>query len=133
MKWLVLVFLLLSGCAAHQVRIGNTSVVAEIADTPQEWAQGLQHRTALGAHEGMLFVFPQPRTATFWMKNTLVPLDMIFIDGEKHIRAIEKSAQPCTQDPCPIYSHENISFVLEANAGFTERYSVQVNDSVFIH
>ena len=132
MKWLVFVLFLLSGCTTSHVLLGNTSVVVEIADEPQEWAQGLQYRTVLGDTKGMLFVFPQPKTATFWMKNTLVHLDMNFIDDQKRIIAIEKDVPPCTQDPCVTYTHDNVSFVLEVNAGFSDVHGIHISDAITI-
>ena len=89
---------------------------SEIADSEQEREQWLMNRTYLSTQSGMLFVFPQEGKYSFWMKNTLIPLDMIWIDHHGRVVDIQ-TAQPCDSDPCPSYipSHSGL-YVLEVNA-----------------
>ncbi len=85
-------------------------------------------REKLEENEGMLFIFPPPaRKISFWMKNTLIPLDIIFIDQEKKISEVIP-AYPCKKDPCPLFtSHKTVQYVLEVNQGFSQKHSLQKN------
>ncbi|NHF72259.1 DUF192 domain-containing protein [Paracoccus xiamenensis] len=77
------------------------AIRVEIADDPAERAQGLMNRSSLAENSGMLFIFEEPREAAFWMKNTLIPLDMIFMDAKGVIRHIHPSAVPHDLTPVP--------------------------------
>jgi uncharacterized membrane protein (UPF0127 family) len=112
----------------------SIKINAEIADSPSKRARGLQQRESLEENAGMLFIFERPDIASFWMKDTLIPLDMIFISenyiGEKTVVKIE-SAEPCTTEKCPTYSSEKaVKYVLEVNAGFAEMNNIVVGDSI---
>ncbi len=112
---------------------GNVSVTAEIADDTQERMKGLMHRKKMGEDEGMLFIFPGEQPLAFWMKNTLIPLDMLFIDSEGVIVDIKQYVQPCKEDPCPSYpAKEKGKYVLEVNAGFTEEHNIDEGDKLII-
>lgn len=105
------------------------TVMAEAARTPQERAYGLMFRTSLPDNHGMLFIFDREERVSFWMKDTLIPLDMIFIDADKKIIHIEKNAPPCKNDPCPVYpSTLPAKYVLEVNGGWGEKNGVMVGD-----
>lgn len=82
---------------------GNDAVTirVELADTPQARAQGLMFRRELPRGEGMLFVYEQPGPVSFWMRNTLIPLDIIFLDAQGVIRHIHPMAQPLDETPIP--------------------------------
>jgi len=113
------------------VDIGSTHVNAEVADTPENITRGLMFRTSLGENAGMLFVFDRDEIYNFWMKNTKIPLDMLWIDGNRRIVHIEKNVQPCTGDPCPTYSPSKTArYVLEVNANFTAAHNISVGDKV---
>ncbi|HEY9861483.1 MAG TPA: DUF192 domain-containing protein [Candidatus Obscuribacterales bacterium] len=85
-----------------QAKIKDQVIQLEVAQTPQQQAMGLMYRTELAANRGMLFAFNPPRSVGFWMKNTLIPLDMIFLrNGE--VKAIQPQVPPCKADPCPSY------------------------------
>lgn len=100
-------------------------IKAEIADSPEERAAGLMFRQSLGKNEGMLFVFSDSAVRSFWMKNTLIPLDMIFISENRTIAKIHH-ATPCTSDPCQLYSSEKpVKYVLEVNANLTSAYGIR--------
>ncbi len=103
-------------------------IKAEIADTTLTRMIGLMNRTALGENEGMLFVFERPQRLSFWMKDTLIPLDMIFIGEDKKVINIE-SAEPCTSLICPRYSSEGeAQYVVEVNGGFAKKYGLKAGD-----
>ncbi len=112
--------------------LGGKKVLVEIADNEQERATGLMHRTSLPENQGMLFVFDSSYPYAFWMKNTLIPLDMIFINSENKIIDIV-TAPPCGADPCPTYSpREPARSVLEVNAGFSRNNNISRGDIVQI-
>ena len=100
----------------------------EIATTPQQHAKGLMFRTEMAEDAGMLFFFPQVSELSFWMKNTVIPLDMIFIDGDGTINHIHKNAKP--HDLTKIGSDKPSRAVLELNGGATDKFDIQVGDSV---
>lgn len=80
---------------------GTRPVTIEIADTPQERAQGLMFRRDLPAGRGMLFIYEHPQPVSFWMRNTLIPLDLIFLDTQGVIRHIHRMARPLDETPIP--------------------------------
>ncbi len=111
----------------------NVTFTVEIADTPWEQEQGLMHRTSLPNSHGMLFVFPTERNVTFWMKNTSIPLDMLFIDENFTITTLYSSVQSCLSDPCSLYpSSSPVKYVLEVNAGICEESNISVGDQMQI-
>jgi hypothetical protein len=105
----------------------------QIAQTNEELERGLQYRDSMPKDEGMLFIFPQNVQAMFWMKNTLFPLDIIWINEDKKIVHIEKNVPPCLQEICPTYGPtEPVLYVLEVNAGFANANNISVgNQAVF--
>jgi uncharacterized membrane protein (UPF0127 family) len=110
---------------------GSVEVVVEIAHSPEERSQGLMFRESLPENSGMLFIFDEEAVRTFWMKNTLIPLDMIFIDSGMSIIHIEKDVRPCESDPCSTYSSQlPAQYVIEVNAGFSEKNSMDIGDSL---
>ncbi len=114
------------------VIIKGKKIIIELADSEEERTKGLMFRTSLKENAGMLFTFDQPSTKSFWMKNTLIPLDMVFIDENKRIINIE-TAQPCAADPCQTYMSKGPAlYVLEVNAGFTEKNNIKTGDKVEI-
>ena len=97
----------------------SRAIHVEIADDEAERAQGLMNRTALADNSGMLFIFDAPREAAFWMKNTLIPLDMIFIRADGTIDRIAENRPP--QDDTPTTSGGIVSAVLELPGGTAAR------------
>src|SRR5688572_12246217 len=81
-------------------------ILVEMATDDATRAQGLMYREHLPAGRGMLFVFPGNDVYSFWMKNTLIPLDMIWIDEGRKVVHVKRDVQPCRADPCPSYSPE---------------------------
>ena len=101
----------------------------EIAETSEEMAQGLMNRKHLDADSGMLFLFPEQGFQSFWMKNTLIPLDVIFINQEGIIGHIHHYAMPkdLTSIPSQIPAH----YALEINGGLSASKGIQVGQKVF--
>jgi hypothetical protein len=97
-----------------------------LALTPAQRAQGLMHIRELGHYEGMLFPSPAPAPATMWMKNTLIPLDMLFIREDGTIARIAARTTPLSEET--IDSGEPVTAVLELNGGFAERHAVAAGD-----
>jgi YVTN family beta-propeller protein len=113
----------------------DSSVIArvfvEVPDELDEHIRGLMFRQHLPWNAGMLFAFYEEEHIAFWMKNTLIPLDMIFIDSSSEIVDIIENVPPCEQDDCPGYpSQEPAQYVLEVNAGFVQENGVRVGDRV---
>lgn len=104
------------------------AVAVEVADTPDARAHGLMYRKDLGADAGMLFVFPTESEQRFWMKNTPLPLDMIFIGANHHIVGIVADTRPFTTNPLGVDAPSE--FVLEVNAGFCAKRGVTVGNAV---
>jgi hypothetical protein len=108
-------------------------VIAEIADTPARVARGLMFRREVPEGEGMIFVFPGRDLHVFWMKNTLVPLDMIWLDDDGAVVHVEASVPPCRADPCPSYGPPRLSrYVLEVRAGTAAREGLALGDRLRI-
>lgn len=111
---------------------GPVEVHAEIADSDAERQTGLMNRTSLDEDGGMLFVFDNDVTAAFWMKDTLIPLSIAFIDANGEIVTI-RDMEPCEADPCPTYASDApYRHALEVNQGAFDDWGVQVGDRVEI-
>jgi uncharacterized membrane protein (UPF0127 family) len=101
---------------------GQAAFGVEIADTDAARARGLMHRDSLPRSAGMLFVYPRPVRAQFWMKDTLIPLDMIFADEAGRVQGVHHRARPL--DTTVIDGGPGIRFVLEINGGLAERMGI---------
>ena len=107
----------------------KTVVALEVARTEPERSRGLMHRTSLPERAGMIFLFDRPGVYPFWMKNTLIPLDIFWTDTSGTVVWIAESVPPCQADPCPEYPPKAVaSYVIETNAGFAKRHGVKVGD-----
>lgn len=107
---------------------GGTLIHAEIADTARKRAEGLMYREHLAKNRGMLFTFDQAQPWTFWMKNTKIPLDIIWMNEKKQIVHIESNVPICTRtdDGCRQYQpNEPALYVLELGGGMAEYYKLQ--------
>lgn len=107
---------------------GTAQFSIELADTPQEQAQGLMHRAEMPLSAGMYFVNARPRRTSFWMRNTLIPLDMLFIDAAGVVQRIHSNAIP--HDETPIPSGASVLTVLEINGGLAERLGITEGSQV---
>lgn len=102
------------------------AVTVEIAADDATREQGLMYRDHLPPDTGMIFLFPQSGDYPFWMKNTLIPLDMIWIDDQKRIVHVARDVPPCKADPCPSYPPGGTArYVLELAAGVAARHGLQ--------
>jgi uncharacterized protein len=110
------------GLRVVQLKIADSSLFAEIADTPQTSANGLMYRDSLPEDHGMLFVFEKPKTVSFWMRNTKIPLSIAYIDSAGKILEIE-SLKPLDETPVASASGQ-VAFALEVNEGWFKRNGV---------
>ena len=101
----------------------------EFAKTPEEWQKGLMNRFSLPKNSGMLFIFPDETNRSFWMKNTLIPLDVIFISSKGRVNEMT-TLNPCWEtEICPSYNSKTpAQYVLEVNAGSTEKWKIMEGD-----
>jgi uncharacterized protein len=106
------------------LRAGGSSYrfEVEVADDDAERARGLMHRESLGRFEGMLFVYDAPQPATFWMENTLIPLDMLFFDEAGRLARVHADAEPMSREV--IFGGDEIRYVLEINGGLAETLGI---------
>ena len=112
---------------------GGRTCVLEIADTERSREVGYMHRTRVGEEEGMIFVFPRSDFHSFWMRNTLVPLDIIWMDGDFTVFHIEHEVPPCRADPCPSYGPvRKARYVLEVRGGMARREGLKSGDRLRI-
>lgn len=114
-------------------QVSNETIQLEVARSPEEQAIGLMYRTSLANNRGMLFQFNPPRPTQFWMKNTLIPLDMLFL-RKGVIQFISANVPPCTSDPCPVYGSPTIEIdqVIELRAGRARELGLKVGDTLSI-
>ena len=102
----------------------------EVADTPERWAQGLMFRERLGEDEGMVFLFPEPTAGGFWMKNTLIPLDMVFISEDWRVVGVIEDVPPLSEVSRTVGTPSR--YVLEFAAGTMKSVGIGAGDRVTI-
>ena len=112
----------------HSATTGDHSFAVEVVDTPEGRAQGLMFRTELAPDAGMLFDFKQEREVAFWMQNTLIPLDMLFVGADGVVKTIHVNARP--QDPTSIPSEVPVQFVLEIPGGRSVELGLKAGDTM---
>lgn len=100
----------------------------EIADNEQDIGYGLMYRKQMDELRGMMFLMPTEEKQSFWMKNTFIPLDIIFVNSKKKIVSISKNNQALNESP--IESEEVAISILELNAGFADKYSLKIGDRI---
>ncbi|MFD2738681.1 DUF192 domain-containing protein [Sulfitobacter aestuarii] len=115
-----------AGCREDQVFLrgdwGQARFSVEVADDPEARARGLMFRESLPASAGMLFVYEKPQPLSFWMRNTLIPLDMLFVDAGGVVRRIHHMARP--HDETAIIGGDDLLSVLEINGGMARRLGI---------
>ena len=104
----------------------------EVAETPETQRRGLMERPALAPNAGMLFIFSDVAPRAFWMMNTLIPLDMLFIDADRRIINIQANAPPCVPPQrCPTYhSTAPAQYVLEIAGGRAQAVGIRTGDHI---
>ena len=106
-------------------------VSVEIVADPESRAQGLMYRDHLGDGNGMLFIFPESGEYPFWMKNTRIPLDMIWIDANRRIAHVKHDVPPCRIADCPSYPPNAIAlYVLEVDGGVARQHGLKAGDAL---
>jgi uncharacterized membrane protein (UPF0127 family) len=104
-------------------------VEVEVANNDELRAQGLMYRDRLPSGKGMIFFFPTDGVYPFWMKNTLIPLDMIWIDSAHKVAHVKSNVPPCKVDPCPSYDPEvPARYVLELAGGEAAKHGLKAGD-----
>lgn len=123
---------MLSACGTSDLTLSSfdgsqtVSVKVEIADSAKERTKGLMNRESLDKGTGMLFVFPEPQMLSFWMKNTKIPLEILFFDPSGSFVNVY-TMQPCMQDPCEAYPSKALSkYALEVSPGFRDENGIGV-------
>lgn len=125
-----------AGCAAAEpeVVLEDHRFTVEIADEPEEHAQGLMFRDSMPADHGMLFIFPRSSPRSFWMKNTRIPLDILYFDAQRRLVKAHHNVPPCRSRRCPSYSSKwPAKYVLELNGGTAERIGVDDESRLIMH
>ncbi len=109
----------------------NLNLQIERAESLAHQAKGLMYREKLDENNGMLFIFANEAKRIFWMKNTYIPLDLIYISQDKKIVEIKENLEPCRENDCPTYtSTVEAQYVLEVNAGFVQKNNIQIGEEV---
>lgn len=130
---------LLAGCAfaaphevsTNSVQLHGQRFSVELATDDASRERGLMMRTQLAADHSMLFVFADTDQRSFWMKNTLIPLDILFFDADRKLVSMQLNALPCKADPCATYPSEKPArYVLELAAGTAGRLGVRAGDEL---
>lgn len=111
------------------ISVGEASLRAVIADTQEERTRGLSSRPSLSQEEGMLFVFEDEGKHSFWMKDMRFPLDILWIDKEKRVVEITLNVSPDSY-PGRLIPSVPVLYVLEVNAGWTERNGIRIGDKM---
>lgn len=105
-----------------------TTIDIEIANNDEKRTQGLMWRKEMPKNSGMLFIFDAEKQLSFWMKNTLIPLDIIYVNRFKEIIAIHKNTVPLSEISIP--SKQPAKYVIEVNAGFCNNNMININDKI---
>ena len=130
--WFIIFVFFLLGCQGKEMLIlpNGELLTVEVARTREEQSRGLMERENLGDHDAMLFVYDREDFRTFWMKNTLIPLDIIFLDSNWKIVDM-KNMQPCSEDPCALYpSLSPAQYAVEVKAGSLAEWGLKVGDEI---
>ncbi len=133
---LTFIIVLFSFCPKNknQVCFEDNCFTVELAVTPQEQARGLIFRESLDLDKGMLFIFENGEESSFWMKNTLIDLDIIWINEKKEVVFVSKNAQPCNSIPCPVINpNVKAQYVLELNGGTADKIGLEVGDKAIFN
>ena len=124
--WLPAVAVRAASPVTQQVTLGGHRFTVEIANTDATRERGLMFRTHMANDHGMLFVYSDAQPRYFWMKNTLIPLDIIFFDAHQRLINVSADTPPCKTEQCPTYtSAAPAQYVLELNAGMAKKLGLK--------
>jgi hypothetical protein len=114
------------------VELKGKRFTIEVADDEAERERGLMFRDDMAADHGMLFIHDAEEPQAYWMKNTKIPLDILFFDHQRHLVSVQRRVPPCSAgDQCPSFASEgNALYVLEINAGLSESLGVNAGDAL---
>lgn len=127
----VFMLLVLKNKEIYQVCFERNCFSVELAKTAQQQEQGLMFRESLESNQGMLFIFESLGNYPFWMKNTLIPLDIIWINSNQEIVFISRNTSICKEEPCQsINPNKEAKYVLEINAGISEEINLNIGDKL---
>jgi uncharacterized membrane protein (UPF0127 family) len=132
---LLLAALVCSSCIAQDpyVVLKGQRFTVELAETSEQQALGLMFRDSMADDHGMLFLFPVESVRRFWMKNTRIPLDIMYFDKDLKLVSVA-DAKPCRTPRCPTYASEGpAQYVLELNAGKAAELGVRPGDELKLH
>jgi uncharacterized membrane protein (UPF0127 family) len=124
----------LGACASGpSVELNGHRFEVEIAADDAARTRGLMFRDNMAADHGMLFVFDDEQPRAFWMKNTYIPLDMLFFDKDYRLVSVQQRVPPCRRDPCSSYASTGPArYVLELNSGLAEKLGVKAGDRLTV-
>ena len=133
MRYLLLLLLIVACMPSKEhstctATIGNTTWKMEVAKTDEERQRGLMYRAFMPEEEGMIFVFDKPLEVTMWMKNTQIPLDMVFIGGDRRVFGFHENAQPSSENV--IRTGGKTQYLLELNAGQIKSANIKKTDEI---
>jgi uncharacterized membrane protein (UPF0127 family) len=133
MFWVIVLVAGITGCSGQspQVCLRDSCFDVELAITPSEQVKGLMFRYSLDTNAGMLFIYEDEQRRAFWMKNTYIPLDIIWLNRDREVVYIAKNVQPCRDASyCPIISPDvAAAYVLEINAGTCDVIGLRNGDT----
>lgn len=137
MRRLLLTFALLLPLSCHaaevQLSLNGTTFDVDLAITESERRIGLMGKRELKQNQGMLFVYDEPQKLSFWMKETLIPLDILFFDRDGRLLELFANTPPCIKAPCKTYSNQSPAlYVLELPAGSAKRLELKRGDTFYI-
>jgi len=111
------------------IKINNQLFTVELAVTPAERSRGLMNRKLLASYSGMLFIYHEPKIVSFWMKQTLIPLDLLFFDKDGQLTEVHHNIQPCVVTNCKTYTNKiPAQFALELTAGTATKLNIQIGN-----
>lgn len=117
-----------------EVCFGENCYSVSVADTEAERERGLMEVDFMPKNKGMLFIFEEEGNYAFWMKDTLIPLDMIWVDSDFKIVYIEENTMPCFTQNCEVFNpNKNARYVIELNSGQVEFQNIEIGDFVEIN
>lgn len=114
------------------IKIDEKEILVEIADTPAERTKGLANRKSLPENQGMLFIFEEPGYYSFWMKDTLIPLDIVWLKDNKIIETTENVTPEDYNPPRRLSPKNEIDSVLEVNAGLVKNLNIKLGDKIIL-